>query len=155
MIMNDSASRSSHRWWWWWFLRLIYDWLFRDIKIKSRAEFEEDFDGIKELIAAKTLFMVDDKISMFEEVRKSFFLSENLCLNLTNLLFSETIIIHQHKWSFSIWWWHHQHLAFSCWFSIVNWQNSSTFLNGISYPWKVSSKSGFVNIIHFGTSTKS
>ena len=42
---------------------------FRDIKIKSRAEFEEDFDGIKELIAAKTLFMVDDKISMFEEVR--------------------------------------------------------------------------------------
>ena len=44
--------------------------LCRDIKIKSRAEFEEDFDGIKELIAAKTLFMVDDKISMFEEVRK-------------------------------------------------------------------------------------
>ena len=44
------------------------EWLFRDIKIKSRAEFEEDFDGIKELIAAKTLFMVDDKISMFEEV---------------------------------------------------------------------------------------
>ena len=40
----------------------------RDIKIKSRAEFEEDFDGIKDLIAAKTLFMVDDKISMFEEV---------------------------------------------------------------------------------------
>ena len=47
--------------------------LCRDIKIKSRAEFEEDFDGIKELIAAKTLFMVDDKISMFEEVRKIFF----------------------------------------------------------------------------------
>ena len=45
------------------------DWMMlRDIKIKSRAEFEEDFDGIKELIAAKTLFMVDDKISMFEEV---------------------------------------------------------------------------------------
>jgi len=42
----------------------------RDIKIKSRAEFEEDFDGIKELIAAKTLFMVDDKISMFEEVKR-------------------------------------------------------------------------------------
>lgn len=42
--------------------------MLRDIKIKSRAEFEEDFDGIKELIAAKTLFMVDDKISMFEEV---------------------------------------------------------------------------------------
>ena len=67
---------------------------FRDIKIKSRAEFEEDFDGIKELIAAKTLFMVDDKISMFEEVilfpAKFFGFS-----NLTNLSFPKRH--HQHK----------------------------------------------------------
>ena len=49
----------------------------RDIKIKSRAEFEEDFDGIKDLIAAKTLFMVDDKISMFEEVSEGGDLDDN------------------------------------------------------------------------------
>ena len=67
------------------------EWLFRDIKIKSRAEFEEDFDGIKELIAAKTLFMVDDKISMFEEVSKSYFLS----FNFTKLLFLRNYYKHK------------------------------------------------------------
>jgi len=43
----------------------------RDIKIKSRLEFEEDFDEIKELIAAKTLFVVDDKIAQLEEIKRA------------------------------------------------------------------------------------
>ena len=73
------------------------EWLFRDIKIKSRAEFEEDFDGIKELIAAKTLFMVDDKISMFEEVP---FLGKSC--NLTNLSFLRRRHHHLHKANMSV-----------------------------------------------------
>ena len=34
------------------------------------ADFEEDFDDIKHLIASKTLFSVGDKIKQFEEVKK-------------------------------------------------------------------------------------
>ena len=40
------------------------------MKIKSRIGFEEDFDDIKHLIAAKTLFSVGDKVKQFEEVKK-------------------------------------------------------------------------------------
>lgn len=40
------------------------------MKIKSRVDFEEDFDDIKHLITAKTLFAVGDKIKQFEEVKK-------------------------------------------------------------------------------------
>jgi len=43
----------------------------RDIKVKSRLDFEEDFEDIKEMISAKTLFLVDDKISQLEEVKKA------------------------------------------------------------------------------------
>jgi len=42
----------------------------RGMKIKSRIDFEEDFDDIKHLITAKTLFTVGDKINQFEEVKK-------------------------------------------------------------------------------------
>ena len=35
-------------------LQIIF--LRRDIKIKTRAEFEEDFDDIKTLLSAKTIF---------------------------------------------------------------------------------------------------
>ena len=42
----------------------------RGMKIKSRIDFEEDFDDIKHLITAKTLFAVGDKIKQFEEVKK-------------------------------------------------------------------------------------
>ena len=77
------------------------EWLFRDIKIKSRAEFEEDFDGIKELIAAKTLFMVDDKISMFEEVPFFWETSVKSC-NLTSLSFLRRRHSHLHKANMSV-----------------------------------------------------
>ena len=40
------------------------------MKIKSRVDFEEDFDDIKHIITAKTLFAVGDKIKQFEEVKK-------------------------------------------------------------------------------------
>lgn len=40
------------------------------MKIKSRVDFEEDFDDIKQLITAKTLFSVGDKIKQFEEVKR-------------------------------------------------------------------------------------
>ena len=40
------------------------------MKIKSRVDFEEDFDDIKHLITAKTLFSVGDKIKQFEEVKR-------------------------------------------------------------------------------------
>ena len=40
------------------------------MKIKSRIDFEEDFDDIKHMITAKTLFSVGDKIKQFEEVKK-------------------------------------------------------------------------------------
>ena len=49
------------------FTRLIY---FLGMKIKSRIDFEEDFDDIKHMITAKTLFSVGDKIKQFEEVKK-------------------------------------------------------------------------------------
>ena len=42
----------------------------RDLKIKSRVDFEEDFDDIKDLISPKTLFMVDDKLNLFAEVKQ-------------------------------------------------------------------------------------
>ena len=41
------------------------------MKIKSRVDFEEDFDDIKHLITAKTLFAVGDKIKQFEEVKRN------------------------------------------------------------------------------------
>ena len=40
------------------------------MKIKSRIDFEEDFDDIKHMITAKTLFSVGDKIKQFEEVKR-------------------------------------------------------------------------------------
>ena len=42
----------------------------RDLKIKSRVDFEEDFDNIKDLISPKTLFMVDDKLNLIDEVKQ-------------------------------------------------------------------------------------
>ena len=42
----------------------------KEMKIKSRIGFEEDFDDIKHLIVAKTLVSVGDKIKQFEEVKK-------------------------------------------------------------------------------------
>ena len=42
----------------------------RSMKLKSRVDFEEDFDDIKHLITAKTLFAVGDKIKQFEEVKR-------------------------------------------------------------------------------------
>ena len=33
-------------------------------------DFEEDFDDIKDLIPPKTLFMVDDKLNLFAEVKQ-------------------------------------------------------------------------------------
>ena len=41
----------------------------RDIKIRGRIDFEEDFDDIKDIISTKTLFMVDDHIHRMEEVK--------------------------------------------------------------------------------------
>ena len=43
----------------------------RDLKIKSRIDFEDDFDDIKDLISPKTLFMVDDTLNMIEEVKNA------------------------------------------------------------------------------------
>ena len=40
------------------------------MKIKSRVDFEEDFDDIKHMLTAKILFAVGDKIKQFEEVKK-------------------------------------------------------------------------------------
>ena len=42
----------------------------RDIKIRGRADFEDDFDEIKDLISAKTLVTVDDHITKLEDVKK-------------------------------------------------------------------------------------
>jgi len=42
----------------------------RDIKIKGRLDFEEDFDELKDIISAKTLFKTDDHIQRMEEVKK-------------------------------------------------------------------------------------
>ena len=42
----------------------------RDLKIRSRINFEEDFDDIKDLISPKTLFMVDDKLNLIAEVKQ-------------------------------------------------------------------------------------
>ena len=41
----------------------------RDIKIRGRLDFEEDFDEIKDIISAKTLFNTDDHIQRMEEVK--------------------------------------------------------------------------------------
>lgn len=41
----------------------------RDIKIRGRLDFEEDFDEIKDIISAKTLFKTDDHIQRMEEVK--------------------------------------------------------------------------------------
>ena len=40
------------------------------MKIKSRVDFEEDFDDIKHMLTAKILFAVGDKIKQFEEVKR-------------------------------------------------------------------------------------
>ena len=42
----------------------------RDLKIKSRVDFEEDFDEIKDLIPPKTLFMVDDILNLIDKVKQ-------------------------------------------------------------------------------------
>ena len=42
----------------------------RDVKIRGRLDFEEDFDEIKDLISAKTLITVDEHITKLEEVKK-------------------------------------------------------------------------------------
>ena len=42
----------------------------RDLKIKSRVDFEEYFDDIKDLISPKTLFLVDDALNMIVEVKQ-------------------------------------------------------------------------------------
>ena len=42
----------------------------RDIKIRGRLDFEEDFDELKDIISAKTLFKTDDHIQRMEEVKK-------------------------------------------------------------------------------------
>ena len=41
----------------------------RELKLRSRADFEEDFDEIKDIISAKTMFKTDDHIQRMEEVR--------------------------------------------------------------------------------------
>ena len=41
----------------------------RDVKIRGRLDFEEDFDEIKDIISAKTMFKTDDHIQRMEEVR--------------------------------------------------------------------------------------
>ena len=41
----------------------------RDIKIRGRLDFTEDFDEIKDKISAKTLFKTDDHIERMEEVK--------------------------------------------------------------------------------------
>ena len=40
----------------------------RDVKIRGRLDFEEDFDEIKDIISAKTMFKTDDHIQRMEEV---------------------------------------------------------------------------------------
>ncbi|XP_023327389.1 guanine nucleotide exchange factor DBS [Eurytemora carolleeae] len=42
----------------------------RDIKIKSRAGFEEDYEDIKTLLSAKTVFQVDDGIDELETIMR-------------------------------------------------------------------------------------
>ena len=42
----------------------------RDIKIRGRSDFEEDFDEIKDLISAKTLITVDEHRNKLEDVKK-------------------------------------------------------------------------------------
>ena len=42
----------------------------RDIKIRGRKDFEEDFDEIKDLISAKTLATVDEHITKLDDVKK-------------------------------------------------------------------------------------
>ena len=42
----------------------------RNLNIKSRLDFEEHFDSIKDLISPKTLFLVDDTLSMFDTVKQ-------------------------------------------------------------------------------------
>lgn len=41
----------------------------RDVKIRGRLDFEEDFDEIKDIISAKTLFTTDDHIQRMEDVK--------------------------------------------------------------------------------------
>ena len=41
----------------------------RELKVKTRIDFEEDFEDIKDFITAKTMFMVDDHINRFEDVK--------------------------------------------------------------------------------------
>ena len=42
----------------------------RDIKIRGRSDFEEDFDEIKDVVSAKTLITVDEYINQLEDVKK-------------------------------------------------------------------------------------
>ena len=41
------------------------------MKLKSILDFEDEFDVIKDLISPKTLFMVDDKINLLQQVRRN------------------------------------------------------------------------------------
>ena len=41
----------------------------RELKIKSRLDFEDDFDDIKDFISAKIMFSVDDHLKQLEEVK--------------------------------------------------------------------------------------
>jgi len=43
----------------------------RDIKIRGQIDFEEDFDDIRDIISAKTLFMVDDHIQRMEVAKNN------------------------------------------------------------------------------------
>ena len=40
----------------------------RELKLRSRADFEEDFDEIKDSMAAQTVFAVDDGLERLESV---------------------------------------------------------------------------------------
>ena len=41
------------------------------MKLKSILDFEDEFEVIKDLISPKTLFMVDDKINLLQQVRRN------------------------------------------------------------------------------------
>ena len=50
----------------------------REMIIRSRPEFEENFYDIKDLIDVKTLLSVDEKLTQFEEVKKTIIESRNV-----------------------------------------------------------------------------
>ena len=42
----------------------------RDLRMKTRVDFEEGFDEIKDLISPKTLFLVDDRLELIDKVKQ-------------------------------------------------------------------------------------